>query len=296
MVSKPSLRARFSTRVKVSSWEKPLSGCPDSVGPRSKRATGTYPSAHSSSRSLTVRALVSLSPTTTTGLPQIPSLHIPHRAKPCTRGDRSKRPTKPRANSRRGSLPTISKVPNSEAMALRKKATAKVTAARVPTKEYVWRRSLSAELRPYPGYSPIKKRNPIQTATAKIPTTMAVCRPFAELAKVLHRPKMLCSSNAASQTSTASKASDNTEARTTPGCLQARARRRLGSRACSDGATAGLSITPPDHWSPWLIDTAAGKAGTTEQTRTTAAEMGTQEVSRKASLGVGLEASRGLGR
>ena len=48
------------------------------------------------------------------------------------------------------------------------------TAAAAPTTEYVCRRSLSSELRPYPGYSPIKERNPIHTATAKIPTTIAV--------------------------------------------------------------------------------------------------------------------------
>ena len=73
----------------------------------------------------------------------------------------------------------------------------------MPTTEYVCRRSLSSELRPYPGYSPIKVRNPIHTATAKTPTTRVV-----GLGKSPHRPKMLCSSYAASQTSTASKASD----------------------------------------------------------------------------------------
>src|SRR5215207_8896927 len=175
MVSTPPLRTRFSAWVMASAWERPLSGFPDTVRPHSMRAAGAYPSTHSSSKSLTVRALVSLSPMTTTGLPQIPSLLIPHRTKPCTRGDRSKSPTKPSANSRRGSLPTTSKAPSLEAIAPRFRAIAKETAARVPTTEYVCRRSLSSELRPYPGYSPIKVRNPIHTATAKTPTTTAVC-------------------------------------------------------------------------------------------------------------------------
>jgi hypothetical protein len=46
-----------------------------------------------------------LTRTSLTGLSQIPSLHTPHRAKPCTRGDRSKRPTKPSTNIRRGKFP-----------------------------------------------------------------------------------------------------------------------------------------------------------------------------------------------
>jgi hypothetical protein len=235
-VSTPPLRARFSTWVMASSWERPLSGFPDSFRPHSMRVVGAYPSTHSSSKSLTVRAPVSLSPMTTTGLPQIPSLQIPHRAKPCTRGDRSRRPTKPSANSRRGSLPTSSKGPIFEAMSPRPKARAKETAARAPTTEYVCRRSLSSELRPYPGYSPIKKRNPIHTATAKTPTTTAVC--MAPSRKPFHVPQMLCSSDAASQISTASKVSDSNSTRTTPGCLQARARRRLGGRVCCDGGSS----------------------------------------------------------
>src|ERR687898_2705909 len=114
------------------------------------------------------------------------------------------------------------------------------TAAAAPTTEYVCRRSLSAELRPYPGYSPNKERNPIQTATAKTPTTITVCE-----GKSFHVPQIFCSSYAASQTSTASKASDNNKTRTTPGCLQACTRRRLGSRGCCDGDSSACRAVLP---------------------------------------------------
>src|SRR5215203_3040141 len=138
-------------------------------------------------------------------------------------------------------------------MSLRSNAMAKETAARTPTTEYVCLRSLSAELRPYPGYSPIKERNPIHTATAKTPTTIAVCRGKPSHPITVNRPQMPCSSYAASQTSTASKASDNNKTRTTPGCLQSCARRRLGGRACCDGTL--LPVEP--YYRYWGLDSSS---------------------------------------
>jgi hypothetical protein len=121
----------------------------------------------------------------------------------------------------------------------------KQTAARVPTTEYVCRRSLSSGLRPFPGYSPINERNHIQAARAKTPITMAVDLGYPPHPIEVHSPKRRCSSNAASQTSTASKASDNTKTRTTPGCRQAHARRRFGGLACCyGGATTCRAVLP----------------------------------------------------
>ena len=138
-------------------------------------------------------------------------------------------------------------------MSPRPKTMAKQTAARVPTTEYVCRRSLSSELRPYPGYSPIKERNPIHTATAKTPTTIAVDLGYPSHPIEFHWPKRRCSSKAASQTSTASKASDNNKTRTTPGCLQARARRRLAALPAAMGALLPVE----QYYRYWELDSSS---------------------------------------
>jgi branched-chain amino acid transport system permease protein len=93
------------------------------------------------------------------------------------------------------------------------------------------------------GWQAIREVRPVPRELKSVPAVRAWTRAGGVLLAVvvLALPWLL----SPSQTTTASTASDNTKTRTTPGCLQACARRRLGGRACCDGGSSACRAVLP---------------------------------------------------